>query len=172
MIGLKRGIVKLESHQAGWSKLFQTEKHRLQKAIPAIVSIEHVGSTAVPGLKAKPIIDIDLGVKSLKKFRREIPKMKKLGYWWKRDYPGSRQHLFFAKGPEKSRSIYIHVVRYQGPKWQRDIFFRDQLVRNPSLRRRYEAIKKLLAKRYPSDREQYTSRKQPFIFQVLNKKRP
>lgn len=165
MIGLKRGTVKLLPYHKNWAQEFEKERQRLENALgEQVVDIQHIGSTSVPGLVAKPIIDISIGVRKLS----DVPKLKKifsrLGYGFYKKF--SRQALF-AKGPEERRTHYVHVMRYKGAKWTTDILFRNFLRAHPQRANQYALLKKKLARKYPLDREKYTDGKNIFIKTTL-----
>ena len=170
MIGLKRGTVKLSPYHAKWPQEFEKKKKNLQKIIgDLVIVIEHCGSTAIPGMIAKPIIDIIVGINVLSAGRQITTLMKDAGY----DFPKLGNHtkrkFFFAKGPEEKRTHYIHVVRYQGREWEKTIFFRDYLQSHPAAAQRYTKLKIKLAKKYPKDRAEYTKAKAVYIKTILQK---
>ena len=100
MIGLKRGIVQLASSHKQWTKEYKKEKSRIQKALgDHIVDIQHIGSTAVLELKAKPIIDILIGIKRLKDAKKLIKPMSRIGYKFHKQFG---HQMFFAKGSDAS----------------------------------------------------------------------
>lgn len=169
MIGLKRGEVKLLPYNPKWKESFEKEKRRLQKALGDLVlSIEHVGSTAIPGASAKPIIDIAVVVKSIKSPDKLIKLLEGLGYEYKRDddVPG---RLFFTKGPENKRTHYIHVVKLKGRQWENLILFRDYLLNHKQAGLDYNELKNKLAKSYTLDRKSYTGGKNEFIKAIIKK---
>ena len=161
MIGLKRGTVKLVPYDKKWSVAFEREKKRLMKSIGRyVVDIQHVGSTAVKELHAKPIIDMSAGVQTLDDVKKLIRPLSTLGYKF---YKKFDKQVLFAKGPDAKRTHYLHVMRYKGSKWKSDLLFRDYLLSHPARVKEYADLKKRLAKRYPMDREKYTAGKYLFI---------
>lgn len=165
MIGLKRGTVRLAPHYPKWVEIFEREKRRiLQGTGSLIVDIEHTGSTSVPGLRAKPIIDMTAGVRRLKDVNDLIKPLAEIGYGFYRKF--GRQTLF-AKGPDSKRTHYLHVMKYRGAKYKRDLLFRDFLRNHPEKAKLYAGLKKELAKKYPSDREKYTIGKKLFIEETI-----
>lgn len=167
MIGLKRGTVKLVQHQASWTERYEREKLAIRELLGnSVKDIQHIGSTAIPGIMAKPIIDILLGVKSLRWAKSRMNKLTILGYTFRPQPEKNRRQLLYVKGPESKRVIYLHIVRYGGSVWKKDIYFRDQLRKNATLARRYEKLKRALAKQFPNERAKYTALKLPFIFNV------
>lgn len=170
MLGLKRGTVTLIPHQTTWKKDFEKEKQLLEKIIGRFsVCIEHCGSTSIPHIAAKPIIDILVGVKSLESSRAIIPILKKAGYDFRQNSDSPRLEFLFAKGPESNRTHYIHVARYNGARWNKTIGFRDHLIMHKSIAKQYEKIKQRLAQNFPNDRAEYTKAKKYFISEILKK---
>jgi len=165
MIGLKRGTVKLSPHHQKWDQAFRKEKSRtLEKLDNSIVAIEHIGSTAIPKIPAKPIIDMSLGVWRLKDAKKFIKPLDALGYHF---YKKFQQQILFARGPDRKRTHYLHVMKYNGAKWKSDLLFREFLLRHPARARAYGALKQKLAKQYPNDREKYTFGKSVFITKTI-----
>jgi GrpB-like predicted nucleotidyltransferase (UPF0157 family) len=165
MIGLKRRTVKLVPHDKQWHVAFEREKKVLLKNIgDAAIDIQHVGSTAIKGISAKPIIDISVGVNKLSDAKKLIKPLSRAGYHF---YDTHRDRIFFAKGPERRRTHHLHVMRYNGIKWKSDLFFRDYLSAHPARAKAYANVKIKLAKQYPEDREKYTAGKDAFINATL-----
>lgn len=163
MIGLKRKIIKLVPHQKSWDVFFQTEKNKLLKTISSIY-VEHVGSTAIPSIVAKPIIDIVIGIDKIKNFHLYKTKLKKIGFEY-HDNRGTKFNKFFTKGPEECRTVYVHLVKYEGNIWNKYINFRDSLNKNIKLAKRYEKLKLDLATKF-TNRDDYTKTKADFIKKV------
>ena len=132
------------------------------------VWIEHIGSTAVPGLSAKPIIDVMLGASSLERIESWVPILEGLGYEYmpihEETMPDRR---FFAKPRMRPRHIHLHGVLIGGKFWAEHIAFRDALRSSPLLATRYAELKFELSERFGDDRESYTRAKGPFISAVL-----
>lgn len=122
-------------------------------------AIEHIGSTSVPGLCAKPIVDIAVGVRKLELTDEQIAAMERLGYEYLGEY-GLPGRLFFRKGEPRTHNV--HVVEHGGEHWERQLVFRDALRADPEERQRYDELKRRLAAAgHP--REAYTELKTPFI---------
>jgi len=165
MIGLKRGTVKLLPHDKKWASTFEKEKERLLGNLGKyIVDIQHVGSTSVPGLDAKPIIDMAAGLKRFKDAKKLIKPLDKLGYHFYREF---QKQILFAKGPDAKRTHYLHVMRYNGAKWKTDKLFREYLASHPKRAKQYASLKKQLAKQHPDDREKYSTGKDKFIKETI-----
>jgi len=173
MIGLKRGIVKLTSYKKEWPVEFKKEKKRIEDLLgDKIIAIEHCGSTAVPNLDAKPVIDILVGVKTIKRegeyCNNRLDKLK--GYCSRKKYFPKKNRFVVAKGNDKTRTHYIHIVRYKGIIWKKLIMFRDCLRNNKSALDKYSKLKKNLSNSHPDERKIYTQKKSKFIKDILNDK--
>jgi len=170
-IGLERGIVKLVPHNPDWNILFEAEEDLIRNTFgDIIIEIEHIGSTAIPGIPAKPIIDIDVGVKSLDDALKMQEGFKEIGYEYRPQeiaHEGQRWQELYVKGPEKKRDFYVHVTVYNSDHWKNDLLFRDFLGKNPSYAQEYASLKERLAKKYASNRYDYTEVKSEFIDKVL-----
>lgn len=164
MVGLKRGTVKLVPYRRQWVNSFKQEKKKLFARLGnLIIDIQHVGSTAIPGIYAKPIIDMSLGIKNFKDAKKLIKPLDTIGYHF---YKKFGRQILFAKGPDKKRTHYLHVMKYNGAKWKGDLLFRDFLIRRPAQAKDYTRLKQRLAKQYPNDRERYTAGKKYFIGKI------
>jgi len=172
MIGLKRGIVKLSPYQKSWVKDFQKEKVELEKILGNnIISIEHCGSTSIEAMSAKPIIDVLVGVKTVKGEGKRCNKiLNSLTNYFSRDKEFPKKDRFVvAKGDEVSRTHYIHIVKYNSAIWKRTLFFRDYLRAHPLSAKKYEELKKDLHKKYSNERRVYTKNKTEFVKEILKK---
>ncbi|MDE2188735.1 MAG: GrpB family protein, partial [Patescibacteria group bacterium] len=160
MIGLKRGIVKLVPHNKKWSLLFEKEKTRLLKEIAGdAIMIEHIGSTSIPGIKAKPVIDIAYGVKSMKDHKKHTKVLIKAGYVLRPGLGRVDRHLVFAKGTNKTRTHYLHLMKFRGKEWNYHIFFRDYLRNHKQAARKYERIKEKSMNKFRNNRKLYQKEK-------------
>jgi len=173
MIGLKRGTVKLVPHNPEWLELFEWEKQLLKNTFGnTIIAIEHIGSTAIPDIPAKPIIDMNIGVESLEIARDMKEKFEKLGYIHRPFVPGHtkkelKRRELYVKGPEAKRTHHAHVTVYGNNYWKNDLLFRDYIRNNPVRAKQYAELKKELAEKYADDRETYTKNKEQFINDTL-----
>jgi GrpB-like predicted nucleotidyltransferase (UPF0157 family) len=113
-VGLKRGAVLLKPYNKGWNKSFVSEKNKLQNILGNLIAdIQHIGSTSIKGMKAKPIIDIAVGVKSMRSKTQYIRLFTQAGYTF-RPFGNTNTHLLFVKGKESNRTHYIHIMKYGG----------------------------------------------------------
>ena len=163
--------IKLSHYQPEWPELFEKEKSFLINKVGKYLegSIEHVGSTSVKNMIAKPIIDIMFGVKSLEHSKGAIGILKDNGYC---HYPYKEDVMhWFCKPSPEIRTHHLHLVPYESSLWRERINFRDLLRSNIDIAKEYSDLKANLAKEYGSDREEYTKQKWPFIQKVLNNDR-
>lgn len=168
MLGLKRGTVRLVGHNKKWGQLFAEEKKRLEKALGILaIDIQHAGSTAVPGIPAKPIIDIIVGVPSLKDVRKCVQPLRRLGYEYMPERGDPKGRFFFAKGSHARRTYHVHVVRCGGAFWVNHILFPSYLRENRTWAKKYEILKKKLANKFPNNRDAYVKGKKVFIDLVV-----
>lgn len=161
--------VEIAPYESAWPELFLLERVLLEERLrPWVVGpIEHVGSTAVPGLPAKPVIDIMAPVESLDASRAALGVLQKLDYQYA-PYRGDVMH-WFCKPSFSFRTHHLHLVPYRSPLWTERILFRDCLRNLPAVAREYAELKYHLADSHRFDREAYTEAKGPFIAQVLRR---
>jgi len=165
MIGLEPGIVKISPHQDAWRQLFLEEVERLQATIGEyVLDIQHVGSTSIPGMPAKPIIDIGVAVENFEEAIVCIEPLERLGYVYRGENGIPRRHYFRKGNP---RTHHLHMNEITSQDWKNHILFRDVLIEHPELAREYAALKVELAGRFARDRERYLEAKGPFIERVL-----
>ncbi len=167
MLGLQRGIVRLAPHNTEWARLFAEEKARLKAALgDEALDIQHMGSTSVPGLAAKPILDVAVAVGDIPAIMRCVPLLEALGYIYFGDR-SEKGDYFFAKGGAQSRTHYVHMVEHLSPEWVTMLRFRDYLIANPAARQRYSDLKYRLYQRHAEDRKAYTDGKAALIQTLL-----
>ncbi|MFL0196259.1 GrpB family protein [Clostridium sp. WILCCON 0269] len=170
MIGLKRGIVVLEEYSIEWEINAKKIISELREIFgDKAVDIQHIGSTAIRNLKAKPIIDILVGVKDFQDVFKIMKSLESRGFIHKRAND-NKNHMFFSCGDFKNdiRTHHIHVDIYGGDEWNDYIKFRNKLRSNKDLRMKYEQLKIDLCEQFPNDRENYTEMKGAFIREVLD----
>jgi GrpB-like predicted nucleotidyltransferase (UPF0157 family) len=168
------GEVVIVDYDPRWTALFAAEAMRIREVLNGglVTRIEHFGSTAVPGLAAKPIIDLLVGVRSLEEAKQvAVVQLETLGYAYWFDNP-NLERMFFVKGlpPNSPRTHHIHMVEPDNKLWER-LQFRDYLRQHSDEAARYAELKRHLAERYPIDREAYTSSKAKYIESVMQKAR-
>ncbi len=156
-------------YDSRWPRLFEQEKERIGAALGgALVLVEHIGSTAVPGLAAKPVIDIGLGLRSLAEAPALIPAIESLGYIYE---PALEQALpqrrFFWRGTRLVHTHHLHLAEVADPVLLRPLRFRDYLRRHPQAAREYGDLKKELAKTCKQDLDAYVAGKTAFIEGIL-----
>jgi len=165
--------IELAPPDPEWPRRFEDEAARLREIIPAdmLVGLEHIGSTAVPGMPAKPVIDIMAAVTDLSAAReRLVEPLEAAGYAFWADNPAS-DRLFFVKGLPPSapkRTHHLHLMEL-GETTNRHLAFRDYLRVHADEARRYAQLKTELADRFRDDREGYTEAKTAYIEDVLAK---
>ena len=159
--------IRIVAYDPTWPALFEVESKLLKSVLqPWLVGpVEHVGSTAVPGLCAKPTIDIMASVESLEAPRDAIQALAAHDYRYF-PYRPSQMHWFCKPSPEV-RTYHLHLVPFGSSLWNERLAFRDALVREPDLAAEYAALKRRLADQFRFDREAYTDAKSPFVRRVL-----
>lgn len=166
-LGLRSGTVKLVEYDSNWPKLYEDEATYLCKALDISTDrIQHVGSTSIPGMLSKPILDIAILVDSLDDTaERWKDNLANLGYWYKGVEPDLPDRRFFAKGPRERRTVYLHIVNNR--EFESLIKFRDILRNNPTLAEEYAVLKQKLAAEHKDNRDIYTRSKNDFITRVI-----
>ena len=160
--------VEIIPYDESWPAKFETERALLQKVLAPWLTgtIEHIGSTAVPGLPAKPVIDIMAPVHTLEASRPAIEAAASAGYVY---YPYKAEIMHWLCKPSPSlRTHHLHLVPFASPLWEQRLRFRDTLRQNPALAAEYAALKLRLAQQFRLDREAYTEAKTPFVLRVLS----
>jgi GrpB-like predicted nucleotidyltransferase (UPF0157 family) len=150
--------------------MFTTEQELLLSIVGEYVcgAIEHVGSTAVAGLSAKPVIDIMMGVESLNASKETIPLLKNAGYCYN-PYKADVMHWFCKPTPE-IRTHHLHLIPFESDLWNERLAFREFLRGSPSWAAEYVNLKQELARKHANDREAYTQGKGCFIQNILDYK--
>jgi len=168
-----REEIALAPYDPAWPALFEEEAANLRRKFPGLVKrIEHIGSTAVPGLAAKPVIDVLIEVTTLDEARlRMAPALASEGYdyFWRTDV--SPPYVFLIKRDAQARRTHhLHVMEADSVLWDR-LYFRDYLRAFPEEARRYEALKRSLSETHPRDRAAYTEGKTAYVVAVMEKAR-
>lgn len=152
-----------------WGHQFETEALLLQSIFGEVaLDIHHIGSTAIPGIKAKPIIDILITTNDIKTIDNFDDQMEQLDYVIGGEFglPGRR---FYCKGDEEHCHFHVHIYEATHPSVEKYLLFRDYMIAHPNDAKTYESLKTDLATKYPNNRTLYTQSKGDFINQVFKK---
>ena len=165
--------IEVVDYDPAWPGLYLKEEALLREAFAGLdpFDIEHFGSTSIPGLAAKPILDLMVGVASRDLWPSLVEPLQNLGYSYWRDNP-KEDEMFFVKGMPpygERRTHHVHVYDRHGARWKRELAFRDHLRAEPEAAKRYETLKRELAAKFTFDREGYTQAKTEFIEGALRK---
>ncbi len=167
-LGLKRGTVVLEPHNVEWEISAQKTINTLKKILREdIIDAQHIGSTSIKSIYAKPIVDIVVGVSSFDKIMKHNDVLCKKGIIYRgEDHPN--QHLYVCGDLENSvHTHYIHVVIWGQEYWNNYLNMRDYLNANEDRAKEYSELKERLSKEYPEDRIAYTNGKTMLIEDIL-----
>jgi GrpB-like predicted nucleotidyltransferase (UPF0157 family) len=164
-----RAPVVVAPYSSGWPDLFSPEYAVLSSLFPPpAFRIEHIGSTAIPGLPAKPIIDLMLGASSLREVETQIAGLARLGYEYLPEHEQVMpERRFFAKPVNRPRLFHLHAAVLGETFWNEHLLFRDALCNNPRLAAEYGSMKLRLAAQFGEDRDGYTNAKSSFITSVI-----
>ncbi|KKW17143.1 MAG: hypothetical protein UY58_C0010G0005 [Candidatus Magasanikbacteria bacterium GW2011_GWA2_50_22] len=173
-LGLKKGKVILSGYNKEWPRLFRAERKLLKAKLGELAAaISHIGSTAVPGLCAKPILDIMLAVPSVEKAEKSTSHFERCGYQVKpREEDPVLGRLFFSKDIDGLRCFHLHVTEAGSTFCKGHLRFRNILRKDPKAALAYARLKFRLSKRFPNDRNAYIDGKAKFISDVLCNKLP
>jgi GrpB-like predicted nucleotidyltransferase (UPF0157 family) len=160
--------VNIEDYNPKWVSLFNDEKKKIVEVLGNKgIAIEHIGSTSVKGLVAKPIIDIAVAVKELGETDSFVDSLQSIGYEYvpKAEFPKRR---FFRKGEWRKGTHHLHVYEIMSVEWRKNLLFRDYLRKHPDKLHQYAKLKGNLAAMHPDDRTTYTNEKAPFIQEIID----
>ncbi len=167
-LGLQRGTVTLKQYDPRWAELFRIEKTEIIEHMgDSALAVEHVGSTAMPGMVAKPILDLMVAVDSIDDFDRFTPTLEKLDCQFMRDNRDEQEHVLYIKGPEEKRTHYLKLTTIDSEFWKEHILFRDYLISHPVRAEQYKELKRHLLAKHKGARENYTKDKETFINETL-----
>jgi GrpB-like predicted nucleotidyltransferase (UPF0157 family) len=169
---LQRAIhepVRILPYDPTWPQLFEDEKARLHGICPtAFLGVEHIGSTAVPMLSAKPVIDLMAGVPSLARADAIIPILCANGYTTSAEFNATLvESRWLMRHSGGRRTHHLHLVIFAGSEWRNRLIFRDTLRTKAAIRSRYESLKRKLMKETGADRETYTAMKTHFVKETI-----
>jgi len=161
--------IEIVPYHPAWPSRFESERAALAAAIRDWVAggIHHVGSTAVPGLDAKPTIDILVGVEDLESSRPCFGRLATLGYLYA-PYRAEEMH-WFCKPDRRRRTHHLHLVPIVSPRYRHELAFRDYLRAHGDVAEEYAALKRELARRFRHNREAYTAAKADFVRATLDR---
>jgi GrpB-like predicted nucleotidyltransferase (UPF0157 family) len=168
---MEKPIVKLSNYDPRWEKQFEYEKKRILDALgDKVFAIEHIGSTSIKGLQAKPIIDIIVAVENIDEISNFIHPLSKIEF----EYipkPEFKDRRFFRKGQWGNGTCHLHMCEISSSEWIDKVLFRDYLRLHPEVAEQYASLKKELSSKYLFDRPTYTKNKEPFIKSIIEKAR-
>jgi GrpB-like predicted nucleotidyltransferase (UPF0157 family) len=168
--GVESGATRVVAYQPGWVAAFQAEQRRITEVLSndlRSIPLEHVGSTAVPGLAAKPLIDMMAGIHTENDRDLFHQTLLDLGYEYKGSPFTPDDHIFMLTDGGWLHTHKVHLTTYDGAEWRRKLSFRDHLIANPDVAVSYGQLKVKLARRFPGDRREYQRHKGNFITNVL-----
>lgn len=168
ILGLHKNEVKLCLHNQEWSKIFREEKKKLFTVFDKDIEIEHIGSTAVPTICAKPIVGIMIGVKNEINTKQIICNLKKINYIFEKD-GSATEPMFFIKTDKNTSLFHLHITKHNSFQWKYAVGFRDYLINNPKTAKEYENLKIKLAGKFENDRLAYKKGKEKFILSICKK---
>src|SRR5262245_48199366 len=158
--------IEMVDYDPKWPAMLEIEKRRLHDALGDVaVRIEHIGSTAVPGLAAKPIIDIDVYVRAIEPMARYREPLEALGYVFKFDPETPRLH-FFGYPAWRPRRFHVHVAELGGRHMVADLAVRDFLQTRPDVAEEYARLKRILTAQHPGDGDAYVAGKAQFMTEL------
>lgn len=164
-LGLERGKTELIPHDNEWESVAEKTIRILQKLIPEARDIQHVGSTAIRSIDAKPIVDIAVALDDVQSVTSHIEELAGYGIIYRgSDVPGQ---ILFIIGEGNIRTHHIHIVKWRGKAWNNYIMFRDYMNSHPDKAAEYEKLKKQLASSFPDNRRAYTEGKAGFIEKII-----
>jgi GrpB-like predicted nucleotidyltransferase (UPF0157 family) len=158
--------VEVLPYYPDWKRQFIRKAANIQQALrEQVVRIHHIGSTAIPGISAKPTLDLLPEVLAIEAVDACNPIMEELGYQARGEYgiPGRR---YFVKLEGESHLVHVHIFQVGDPQIQRHLDFRDYLIAHPEAARQYSELKESLAQRYPVDIDNYVAGKDAFIQEI------
>jgi len=165
MLGLKHGTVKLVPYDSEWPNDFSVEATSVRSCLKkADLTIEHVGSTAIPGIAAKPILDMLVPYEALGEVSEFSQLLANLDYELVTD---GALYKLFIKGPKEARTHHLTFTSQNSAYWLETIQFRNYLLKHPEIAKEYETKKLELASMYADSRRNYTANKAAFIRRVL-----
>lgn len=168
-LGQPRRIIKVVPHNPQWSKQYQKEAENLKKIFgQECISMQHMGSTAIPNIKAKPVIDILIEVRDLDAVEKFDNDMIALGYYPRGDESNSRR-FYYNKNTDGVRTHQVHVLQTGHPNFVDLVNFRDYLIAHPQEAEMYSRLKEQVTQEFPEDIVSYIKGKEAFVQEILRK---
>jgi GrpB-like predicted nucleotidyltransferase (UPF0157 family) len=169
MRGMADQPIALVDHDPSWHDRFLAQQALLSRLLRPWLAAppEHVGSTAIPGLRAKPIIDILAPVHSFTATQEAVPVLERAGWLFWADDPNRRYRLWFLRPTPAARTHHLQIMQHDHPELHSLLLFRDVLRSDPVLRQAYVALKDQLAAQHRTDRNAYSDGKSEFVQSVL-----
>jgi GrpB-like predicted nucleotidyltransferase (UPF0157 family) len=169
--GMTKLLVNVSEYSEEWENQFEYERKRIMDVIgDKVARIEHIGSTAIKGLKAKAIIDIMVGVEELSTVPTFVAPLSEIEFEYV-PKPEVTDRRFFRKGLWGKGTCHLHICEVNGREWMEKLLFRDYLRKHPQVAKEYALLKSELASKYKYDRPTYTQQKEPFIKDIIEKAR-
>ncbi|TYS19840.1 GrpB family protein [Rossellomorea vietnamensis] len=166
---MEKPVVILSEYNPQWEDQFEYEKKKILEAVgDKVVGIEHIGSTSIRGLKAKPIIDILAGVRDLNVVSSLIAPLSEVDFEYV-PKPELTDRSFFRKGLWGKGTCHLHICEMNSSEWVEKLLFRDYLRKFPGAAEEYALLKSELSSLYKNDRPAYTKQKEPFIKEIIEK---
>jgi GrpB-like predicted nucleotidyltransferase (UPF0157 family) len=162
--------VVIVNYNPQWPTFYESETKLICRVLGSrILAIEHIGSTAVPNLGGKNIVDIMAGVNSLEEAKQCLAPLERIGYTEVIPQVDKTDWYYCLKKGHQTPGFHLHLVRFGSEHWKKHVIFRDFLRKNPKVAKEYYALKKELAAKYGTDRLGYTEAKTAFIESVITK---
>lgn len=158
--------VEVVPHDPAWAQSFQAEAEVIRAILGSeVVAVHHIGSTAIPGISAKPIVDIMVEVRDIARVDAYADRFAAQGYrpMGENGIPGRR---YFIKGPDEARTHHVHIFAAGNPEIERHLTFRDYMIAHPEDARAYSRLKEDLAARFPTDIDSYVAGKDAFVKEI------
>ncbi|GAB4283695.1 MAG: GrpB family protein [Oscillatoriaceae cyanobacterium] len=162
--------VEVVSHNPQWADAFAVESQQIADALGEnVVAIHHIGSTAIPMIYAKPIIDLLVEVKDINQVNQQNYSMELLGYEVMGEFGIPGRRYFRKHNPAGMRTHHVHIFEVGSPQIERHLNFRDYMIAHPEAAQKYSELKRELAQKYPNDIEKYMDGKDGFIQEIDQK---
>jgi GrpB-like predicted nucleotidyltransferase (UPF0157 family) len=168
-LGLESGVVRLVEYDERWPLLFADEERRIRDQCGSLaLKLEHIGGTSIPGMRAKPVLDIAAGRPADVAVVDYVAALERAGYIYRgeRGVPGRE---YFRRG--QPRAYHLHLVEDGGALWSDYLVFRDYLRVHTEVAREFAGLKRALAARFARDREAYMNAKGPYVAEILRRAR-